>query len=323
MTIILGLASLILCLVSRLTYAEIELYTDYIDDEVLSTDKDETSDRITAFYHIYTGSGHHERVVQEQINHMKKSGLLPHLSTIYYTIVGNKDYTIPDKKFKKSQYLDRGSESHTHSRIYQFCRENPSQKILYFHTKGILEVKIQPVYEKHRQALNAFTLNTACISTLDEFDVCGWRLSPLPFVHYSGNFWWARCSYINTLIDPALLYSRSLLQTISLRAFEPTVKKHAAGCLGFEDFFSESWIGSAPRLNGADCLGDISPAYMFSSSIPPDIIGLSEMINKRPAKHDLVCTSAGTNASVEIFQRTFDREFKMFSCANIYNVSSR
>lgn len=305
------------------TASEIELYTDYIDDEILTSERAGVSaDHVAAFYHIYTSTNRHAKVVQEQIAHMKKSGLMPHISSVHYTVLGNRDFDIPDKKFHKSQHIDRGTEANTHAKLYQYCRENPLHKVLYFHTKGISEHVVQPVYETHRQILNAFTLNTACISILDDFDTCGWRISPLPFVHYSGNFWWARCSYINTLVDPALLLKGSLLQTITIRAFEPTVKK-ASGCLGLDDFFPEAWIGSAPRLNAADCIGDVSPGYLFSSSIPADIAGLADMINKQPSKHDLKCGLAGTNSSFETFQKSFDREIKVFPCAHIYNFTSR
>jgi hypothetical protein len=45
-------------------------------------------------------------------------------------------------------------------------------------------------------------LNPHCIEALDTYDTCGWRLSPLPHVHYPDNFWWATCKHINKVINP-------------------------------------------------------------------------------------------------------------------------
>lgn len=40
---------------------------------------------------------------------------------------------------------------------------------------------------------------SSCVRILDYSDACGVDLVGLPTTHFSGNFWWARGDYINSL----------------------------------------------------------------------------------------------------------------------------
>lgn len=305
-----------------------DLYAEYVDDKVFNSTEEinlTKSYRTVGFYSVFTSGAAEDRhieVIDEQNNHMKKSGLYNHLDSVYYSVIGGKDTTITDKKFKKLKYLDRGTHTHTFTHLYQHCRANPIDRVVYYYGKTSDDPNEYKHVGRTRRILNAFTLHPGCISALDEFDTCGWRLSPLPFVHYSGNFWWATCSYINTLIDPGLMFPGSLMQVISNRALE-TVVNRPSGCLGFDDFFAEGWIGSAPELKGADCLGNIYPFYMFGASFPNELSGLADIINEQPIKNQLICREAGTSGKVPDFKETFDKEFQQFQCANIVNFNYR
>ncbi len=75
----------------------------------------------------------------------------------------------------------------TLSYLYDFCQHNPDSKVLYFHDKGSNNYRGENVFFRH--FLDCYVLNPQCIDALNEgFDTCGWRMSPLPNPHYSGNY---------------------------------------------------------------------------------------------------------------------------------------
>jgi len=75
--------------------------------------------------------------------------------------------------------------------------------LYYFHTKG-LKNKDDPlfnVFSSRRQILNYYTLlhYNINIELLETYDAVGCSLHLYPKKHFSGNFWWSKSSYINTL----------------------------------------------------------------------------------------------------------------------------
>jgi hypothetical protein len=136
-------------------------------------------------------------------------------------------------------------ETLTLSYLYDFCAEHPKSKVLYFHDKGSYNYRGENVFFRH--FLDCYVLNPECIAALEEgFDVCGLRISPVPNPHYSGNYWWARCDYVNKLVHPG---SAVLNQTFaeSLKVLNPKIHSQ-------ERYLPEAWIGSYPTFNAADCM---------------------------------------------------------------------
>jgi len=75
--------------------------------------------------------------------------------------------------------------------------------LYYFHTKG-LKNKNDPlinVFSSRRQLLNYYTLlqYNINIELLDKYDAVGCNLHLFPKKHFSGNFWWSKSSYLQTL----------------------------------------------------------------------------------------------------------------------------
>jgi hypothetical protein len=77
--------------------------------------------------------------------------------------------------------------------------------LLYFHTKGV--VSATPQVACWREILNHYCINewAKCVRLLEDYDIVG-----VKDIHsdinntLSGNFWWAKSSYIRTLPDPLL-----------------------------------------------------------------------------------------------------------------------
>lgn len=174
---------------------------------------------IVGFWNIYAEGSHYLDIVLEQKRVLESSGLLSKLDTLYFTTMGahinELISSIQSNKIKHlTHFGNTGPEYLTLNEVYKFCHANPNSKILYFHNKGSLNYDILNI--NLRRALDCFVLNPSCISALDTYDTCGWRLSPLPHVHYSGNYWWSNCKHINKLIDPlAPIHNQTFLTLTS------------------------------------------------------------------------------------------------------------
>jgi hypothetical protein len=176
----------------------------------------------------------------------------------------------------------------TLSKLYEFCSSNPTYKVLYLHMKGGTNNELHNI--NSRKVLDAYTLNTGCIPALDKgFDTCGFRLSPLPYIHYSGNFWWARCEYVSSLADPGLFFMGSashqtltgemmkLVPAEDLRDHYERSQMRMWICAGVERFFGEAWICSHPRVSAADCIaGSEFPSYLYGFHVWNMVVKASE-----------------------------------------------
>lgn len=249
---------------------------------------------VVAFYNVYT-AGHYEQIVQEQINTIKGNGLIDRLENVYYTTTGPEgaNLTIPERKFiHLAHHGNEGDEVQTLSLLYTFCNANPSSKVLYFHDKGSFH---NTTYnEQFRAMLNCYVLNTHCIAALDQHDTCGWRISPIPFIHYSGNFWWAKCSYVNKLVDPMISKTNETFIVAAMNELN--------GCVGLRGrYFAETWIGTGPRIYPADCMNStIDNSYIaYTYKMPP---AAAEYCHGPGIPSGLPCTTASTYTNVTAFK---------------------
>lgn len=101
-------------------------------------------------------------------------------------------------------YPDNKELRDTLTWIKNYSANNPEDYILFFHTKGITHNNT--AINDWRHYMEYFVLDQwkDCIKKLDEgFDCCGvlWnRKTPIgEYPHFSGAFYWAKASYINTL----------------------------------------------------------------------------------------------------------------------------
>lgn len=217
---------------------------------------------IVAFYNIYAQGPDFDSIVQNQVSTIKGSGLLDKLDQVFYATMGDagNDYEIEGDKYTHiAHYGATGQELQTLGLLTQFCKSNPTSKVLYFHDKGSYHHSYANV--KFCAVLNCYVLNPNCIDALDDHDTCGWRISPTPRVHYSGNFWWARCSYVNTLIDP--------MAPINNQTFIDGAK-NLGRCVGLDGrYFAETWIGTGINLRPADCMNStIDNSYVWGYRFP-------------------------------------------------------
>lgn len=269
------------------------------------------------FYHIYASGATYRGIVQEQIDAFKNSGGIDVMDTVFYTTVGpgsslNDRFNI-DSEAAKYQHLyhfeEHGEELYTLGLLYRFCQAYPDAMALYFHDKGSYHNTREN--EIMRRTLNCHTLNPQCYHALrtGRYDTCGFRASPTPHPHYSGNFFWATCRYVNTLVDPWSPYTNVTFSDINER-----VLSMCAGARG--RFFAESWIGSAPAIRPADCIdASVDTSYLYGYFSLPPLEGLCSGKNGQYGTGQCALTSTWTNGS--LFKDTFlkMKSFEYKSCS--------
>jgi hypothetical protein len=86
---------------------------------------------------------------------------------------------------------------HEHSFIEDF-------NVLYLHTKGIRHNNTNINVTDWTKYLSYFNIykHDVCISELSNYDAVGVNLEDTPNLHYSGNFWWSKSTYIKKLDLP-------------------------------------------------------------------------------------------------------------------------
>lgn len=265
-----------------------------------------SNERVVGFYHIYA-NGKYQEIVNEQLEAISKSGLYDQMDLIFYnTIVV--DYNITMKKYVHLSHLgETGGEVDTLSSLYEYCHDHPQTKVFYFHDKGSFHQTY--LNDMFRYYMNCYVLSPNCISALDSFDTCGMRASPAPFPHYSGNFWWARCDYVNKLVDPM-----SLVTNETFRDLTASLSK----CIGSEPrYFAEAWIGSAPKWRPADCVdAEVDTTWLFGYGLP----GTFNVNCPNPeGNYGSKCGLAQTWRNPELFSAAHDhmRELELKACNEV------
>jgi len=168
------------------------------------------------FFHLFSINDALDRF-NKTYKKITRSGLIDHIDNIYVNCVGElknhnhrtiKNY---DKVFSLIGTYDK-SEAETMDLLRNFCIDNPDGKTLYLHAKGcwkicngktINSIQNPLAIQGWVDCMEYFLIEeyNNCLSILEDYDTCGCFLRTNRKVppHYSGNFWWARNSYIAQL----------------------------------------------------------------------------------------------------------------------------
>ena len=180
------------------------------------------NENIQIFFHICCIENWKEIFI-EQINTIKISGLYNIVNKINLCILGNV-YIINDEVFKDDKfniiYIDSRNylyELLTINSIKSYCENIDNEVfILYIHTKGVRRAGNDNVIKSWRNMMEYFLINNYinCLNGLKymDYDTLGNNIIDARCVdieyanvnsnhnlHYSGNFWWSKKSYIDKL----------------------------------------------------------------------------------------------------------------------------
>ena len=116
-------------------------------------------------------------------------------------------------KIEMELFAHRGQEAQTLRALYDYCVGHPDDLVWYTHTKGAFH-KFDGHNDYHRQGQDRIVIGKeykVCLELMKQgASVCGPRWSATPHSHYSGNAWWANCSYVSTLASPDVAFQTNV-----------------------------------------------------------------------------------------------------------------
>lgn len=157
---------------------------------------------ILGIYHIGC-IGEYKSIIEEQLSLLHKGKLYDEIKNLII-FLSKKEVEEDIKKFDRKNkfifhyYPREERENYTINNFRQYVTKDV-EKIFYFHTKGVS--RENNIFHIRRKILNFYLLENydICIELLDKYDVVGCSLYKFPKIHFSGNFWWTKKSYLETL----------------------------------------------------------------------------------------------------------------------------
>lgn len=152
-------------------------------------------------------------ILYNLLNKIKCSGLYDNIDEIRCCILGNYENNklFDDPKIKIIAQSDDLSlyEVFTINKLYEDSLIEDF-KVLYIHTKGLNHNGKNICVLDWVEYISHFNINNydTCLKLLDNFDTVGVNLQVAhnKYLHYSGNFWWSKSSYIKKL-EKCIYYS--------------------------------------------------------------------------------------------------------------------
>ena len=145
------------------------------------------------------------KIVEDLLSQIKSSGLyekVDKIRCVLLTTNGVPDELFRDKKielvgvYSNLNLYEQATLHHLHEAAL-----TEEFNVLYLHSKGVRHNNKNPCIQDWVNVLSYFNIqkHETCIKSLEEYDTVGINLSSDPCIHYSGNFWWSKSSYIRTL----------------------------------------------------------------------------------------------------------------------------
>jgi hypothetical protein len=149
-------------------------------------------------------------VVEEQLQIVTSSGLYNITSKfLFFITLYNTDI---EKIIQKYDLENKVIVVKSNENLYEkfainnykkYIDQNEKYYLYYFHTKGLSKMDDPKFYEyvSRRKLLNFYTLEKykLNIKLLEKYDAVGCSMCLHPKTHFSGNYWWSKSEYMNTL----------------------------------------------------------------------------------------------------------------------------
>ena len=155
-----------------------------------------------------------KEIVKRLFDRIRSSGLYDKIDELRYSLLGDygclSDEIFQDPKFHNILYSPQIDlyESVTINKIWYAAQEEEFN-VLYLHSKGVSYNGQDQRILKWVEYLTYFNIDRHedCIEQLKENDVVGVNIFNYIMIHYSGNFWWSKSSYINKSTQFCIHYS--------------------------------------------------------------------------------------------------------------------
>ena len=246
-----------LSLIQRLHDPSVDYITSSLDPILITHEE-----KISVFYNVYTASESDlprvQNITEEQLALFDSSRYDVFVRTI----------NVPIKLSSKTKnatllvHEEEGDEVGTLGLLWDFCKRNSKDKVVYIHSKG----SFHPHNEnnKLRRFLTRGAASQECANLPNTCNVCSSRMSPFPHPHTSGNMWLARCNYVTKLIDPRIFEAEMTRVYPNYEIFGSNNPDFGTG-----RFAAEHWIYSHPDATPCD-LSDEETFIWGYSNIPDD-----------------------------------------------------
>lgn len=166
--------------------------------------------KVHIFYHLWCTEFSVELFI-DAFNKIKESGLYDNIEILHVNLTGPYSEQVKvnnifnDSKISVTNLeIDSVSEVDTLNLLKRKCEELKDIYVLYLHSKGASR-RGNVTVEAWKNYMEYFNIEKwkDCIYKLHKegYNTCGVNLQSEPKLHYSGNFWWAKAEYINTLND--------------------------------------------------------------------------------------------------------------------------
>ncbi|KAL3924699.1 MAG: hypothetical protein SGILL_000886 [Bacillariaceae sp.] len=187
---------------------------------------------------------------------------------IFYNTIGSPvDATFMDATCRKRnsrlqcihmEHHDEAFEERTLARVQEYCQYHPTHRVGYMHNKGSYNSRNSRNQYWRRHMTMAISDKRCMEPPVDACDMCGLNFYVLPWMHFSGNFFTAKCEYINRLL-PIDEFTHKMSQL----SVQTTEYEHQGRFLfhifhnkdtymGLNRYASEAWLGSHPSLVACD-----------------------------------------------------------------------
>lgn len=173
---------------------------------------------IVIFYHCLFCIGdppepspHGIAIVADQMELLKKSGLLAAAKEFYVGINGSEesqvyaDGIIPEKAVKFYHGTHCKNEIRTVMLMQQIVAGKEGWNVLYFHPKGFSHPPTEEMSHNWRNCMNHYLIGNweICIESLKVADMagCHWKKDQVDGTQclWAGNFYWSKSEFLNTL----------------------------------------------------------------------------------------------------------------------------
>jgi hypothetical protein len=143
-------------------------------------------------------------IIKKLLDRIRSSGLYDKIDELRYGLLGNyeclQDEILKDPKFINVLWSSdmKLFETVTLNKIW-YAAKDEEFNVLYLHSKGVTYNGTQPRIEDWVEYLTYFNIDNhqLCLDHLQSgADVVGVHTSTNTMLHYSGNFWWSKSSYI-------------------------------------------------------------------------------------------------------------------------------
>ena len=178
-------------------YVKKEHYNKYTSKMNDASNIDSVHDSNGIYCFIHSCSLKNNDILDEIVDKINKM----EFHHIFIINIGNKINKVYGENVDIIEYSENINlfEIPTINIIHSFCVRNPESKVLYLHTKGVSYQTVPQQVVDWRNMMLYFLIDNDCVKLLEKHDIVGCNYLENPHPHFSGNFWWARASYVNKL----------------------------------------------------------------------------------------------------------------------------